>query len=297
MSDFLISCCSAVDLTPELLKSMDVRCLPFYYTLGDETFEDDMFTSVSAETFYNRMAEGAMTGTTQNNVSRYLEYFEPMLQEGRDILHITLSSGLSGTYSAACIAAEELLEKYPERKLRVVDSRGACGGYGLLVEEAAALKAQGLTLDELADRVEELRFHVHHWFFSTDLTFYIRGGRISKTAGVFASALSICPLCNMDEPGHLVVREKIRTKKKVRAVIADRMAEHADGGTNYSGRVIINYSGADPSDAQEVARLVEERFPNIKKPIPVLHIGPTVGAHTGPGTVALFFLGDSRIGT
>ena len=297
MSNYLISCCSAADLTPEILAGIQVRWLPFYYTIGDDSFEDDMFTSVRAEDFYGKMEEGLMTGTSQNNVERYLEYFEPMLKEGMDILHITLSSGLSGTYSAACIAAGDLAEEYPERKIRIVDSRGACGGYGLLVYEAAELRDQGLSLDELTARVEELRFHIHHWFFSTTLKYYIRGGRISKTAGVFASALNICPLNNMDEAGHLIVREKIRTKKKVRAAIVDRMAEHAEGGEAYSGHVIVNYSGADDSDAVEVIRMIEERFPNVMKPILKLHIGPTIGAHTGPGTLALFFNGDTRVGT
>ncbi len=296
MNDYVVSCCSAVDLTPELLKEYGLRCLPFFYTVGEDTYEDDMFTTVSAEVFYGKMEEGLMTGTSQNNVSRYTEYFEPILKEGLDILHITLSSGLSGTYSAACIAAEELMEKYPERKIRVVDSRGACGGYGLLVIEAADLKKQGLSLDELAAKTEELRFHIHHWFFSTTLVYYIRGGRISKTAGVFASALNICPLNNMDESGHLIVREKVRTKKKVRNTIVERMAQHAEGGTDYSGRVFVNYSGADDSDCDEVIRLIKERFPKISE-LRKLHIGPTIGAHTGPGTVAVFFNGDSRVGT
>ncbi len=296
MNDYIISCCSAVDLTQEILKEQEISCLPFYYTLGDNTYEDDLFTTVSADEFYRKMEEGLMTGTSQNNVSRYLEYFEPILQKGLDILHITLSSGLSGTYSAACVAAEELLEKYPERKLRVVDSRGACGGYGLLVYEAVQMKKQGMPLDELTEKVEELRFHIHHWFFSTDLTYYIRGGRISKTAGVFASALNICPLNNMDESGHLIVREKVRTKKKVIKTIVDRMAEHAEGGTDYSGLVFVNYSGYDDTDCDEVIRLIRERFPKIAG-LKKLHIGPTIGAHTGPGTVAVFFHGDTRIGT
>ncbi|MBQ6550996.1 MAG: DegV family protein [Lachnospiraceae bacterium] len=297
MSDYILSCCSAIDLTPDMIRELDVKCLPFFYTIGDDTFEDDMFTSISAETFYGKMEEGLMTGTSQNNVSRYTEYFEPMLKDGKDILHITLSSGLSGTYSAACIAAEDLMADYPDRKIRVVDSRGACGGYGLLVLEAAELRDQGLSLDELTEKVEELRFHIHHWFFSTTLKYYIRGGRISKTAGVFATALNICPLNNMDEAGHLIVREKVRTKKKVRQTIVDRMAEHAEGGEAYSGKVLVNYSGADDSDAVEVIRMIEERFPNVAKPIPKLHIGPTIGAHTGPGTLAVFFNGDTRVGT
>ena len=204
-----------------------------------------------------------------------------------------MSSGLSGSYNSACIARDSLAEDYPDRKIRIVDSLGASSGYGLLMDTLAEKKREGMDLDSLADWAEENRLRVHHWFFSTDLTFYIRGGRISKTSGMIGSLLNICPLLNMDSDGLLVPRYKIRTKKKVIHAIVDRMAECADGGTDYSGKCYLSHS-ACLEDAREVARLVEERFPNLKGRVEINDIGTTIGSHTGPGTVALFFWGVQR---
>ena len=187
-----------------------------------------------------------------------------------------------------------LSAKYPERKIYVVDSLGASSGYGLLMDKLADLRDGGMALEELRDWTEQNRLKLHHWFFSTDLTFYVRGGRISKASGWFGTMLHICPLLNMDDLGRLIPRFKIRGKNKVIREIAERMVEHAQDGLNYSGKCYISNS-ACMEDAQAVARLVEERFPKLNGKVEINSIGTTIGSHTGPGTVALFFWGDERV--
>ena len=239
------------------------------------------------------MQDGADTKTSQINASEYEEYFESLLKEGKDILHVSLSSGISGTFNSARIAKEDLEERYPDRKIFVVDSLGASSGYGLLMDRLADLRDEGKTLEEVYEWVEAHKLNMHHWFFSTDLTFYVKGGRISKAAGLFGGALNICPLLNMDNQGRLIPRFKIRTKKKVIRTIADKMEECADEGLNYSGKCYISHS-ACYEDARAVADLVEARFPKLNGKVEIYSIGTTIGSHTGPGTVALFFWGKER---
>ena len=168
------------------------------------------------------------------------------------------------------------------------------GLLGLLMDKLADLRDGGMALEELRDWTEQNRLKLHHWFFSTDLTFYVRGGRISKASGWFGTMLHICPLLNMDDLGRLIPRFKIRGKNKVIREIAERMVEHAQDGLNYSGKCYISNS-ACMEDAQAVARLVEERFPKLNGKVEINSIGTTIGSHTGPGTVALFFWGDERV--
>lgn len=293
MSEYILSCDSTADLSQSHFDEIDVRYVCFHFSLDGKEYPDDLGKSIPFPDFYARMAAGAETATSQVNVQEYMQYFEGFLREGKDVLHVNVSSGLSGSYNSACIARDSLAEDYPDRKIRIVDSLGASSGYGLLMDTLAEKKREGMDLDSLADWAEENRLRVHHWFFSTDLTFYIRGGRISKTSGMIGSLLNICPLLNMDSDGLLVPRYKIRTKKKVIHAIVDRMTECADGGTDYSGKCYLSHS-ACLEDAREVARLVEERFPNLKGRVEINDIGTTIGSHTGPGTVALFFWGVQR---
>jgi DegV family protein with EDD domain len=265
----------------------------FHYFLNGQEYPDDLGQTISFPDFYQAMTEGAETSTSQVNISEYLDYFTPFLEQGKDILHLTLSTGISGSYNSAINAAAIARERYPDRKIYIVDSLGASSGYGLLMETLADLRDEGMDIDQLYAWAEENRLRLHHWFFSTDLTFYVKGGRISKAAGVFGGLLNICPLLNMDNLGRLIPREKIRTKKKVITTIVDRMAENADKGTDYDGKCYISMS-ACLEDAQEVARLVEERFPRLNGKVLINNIGTTIGSHTGPGTVALFFWGNKR---
>ena len=293
MSEYILSCCSTADLSKEYFESRNIHYICFHYMLGDKSYPDDLGQSVPFDEFYARMAAGEMTKTSQVNVDEFAAYFEGFLKEGKDILHVSLSSGLSGSVNSARIAAEELAEKYPDRKIYVVDSLGASSGYGLFMDKLADLRDEGKTIEEVRDFAEENRLKLHHWFFSTDLTFYVKGGRISKTAGAIGGVLNICPLLNMDNQGRLIPRYKIRTKRKVIRTIVDKMAEYADHQTDYNGKCYISHSECY-EDARAVADLVESRFPYLNGKVEINNVGTTIGSHTGPGTVALFFWGDTR---
>ena len=293
MADYILSGCSAADLTKEHFERINVKYICFHYMMDDVLYPDDLGATMSAEEFYRRMSEGAVTKTSQVNIAEYVEYFSAFCEQGKDIVHVTLSSGISGTYNSARSAALIVRERYPSRQIHIIDSLGASSGYGLLLDSAAAMRDKGLNARELADWIVENRLKVHHWFFSTDLSSYVRGGRISKTAAFFGGVFEICPLLNMDDAGRLVPRQKIRTKKNVIREIVQRMVENAEGGADYDGKCFISMS-ACREDAEEVARLVEEKFPKLNGKVLINNIGGLIGAHTGPGTVALFFWGSER---
>lgn len=293
MNKYIISCCSTADLSKEHFEKMDVRYICFHYELDGVQYPDDLGQSIPFEEFYQRMADGAETKTSQINAEEFAVYFEPFLKEGYDILHLCLSSGLSGVVNSASIARDMLLEQYPDRKFYVVDSLGASSGYGLIVDTLAGMRDQGASIDELYSWIEENKLKMHHWFFSTDLSFYVKGGRISKTSGAIGNILNICPLLNMDNLGRLVPRFKFRGKKKVIQEIVNKMVENADDGLDYAGKCFICQS-ACMEDARAVAALVEEKFPKLNGRVEINPIGTTIGSHTGPGTVALFFWGKKR---
>ncbi len=294
MADFCLSCCSTVDLDLERMKQRDLRYVCFHYMLDGVEYPDDMGVTLPVEELFRRMSDGAETKTAQISVEAYRTHFESMLKEGRDVLHVTLSTGLTGTYNSACIAREELAEEYPERKICVVDSLGASSGYGLIMETLADLRDAGKTIDELYHWVEANKLRMHHWFFSTDLSFYVRGGRISKAAGLVGTMLNVCPLLNMDKEGRLTPREKIRGKRRVLKRIVEQMEAHAQQGLDYGGKCFICHSMC-MEDAQTVAAMAEERFPKLRGNVEIFPIGATIGSHTGPGTMALFFWGDQRM--
>ena len=293
MSDYIISCCSTADLTAEHFEKRDINYICFHFELGGKQYTDDLGKSIAFHDFYQAMVNGAETKTSQVNADEYKEYFAKFLEAGKDILHVCLSSGISGSINSAMIAKAELEEKYPDRKIYIVDSLGASSGFGLQMDKLADLKDQGMGIDEVYAWAQENRLKLHHWFFSTDLTFFVKGGRVSKTSGFVGTMLNICPLLNMDHEGHLIPRYKIRTKKKVIKAIVDKMEEHAQGGLNYSGKCFISQSDCY-EDARAVADLVEERFPKLDGKVEINYVGTTIGSHTGPGTVALFFWGDER---
>ena len=293
MSDYILSCCSTADLSEQHFTQRDIHYICFHFYLNGKPYADDLGKSISFEDFYQAMADGADTKTSQVNEDEFTAYFTPFLEQGKDILHVCLSSGISGVYNSAVLAQQQLQEKYPERKILIVDSLGASSGYGLFMDALADKRDSGMSLDDLYQWALDNRLRLHHWFFSTDLTFYVRGGRISKASGFFGTLLQICPLLNMDAEGHLVPREKIRTKKRVIARIVEQMEAHAEGGLTYDGKCYISQS-ACLADAQAVAALVEERFPHLNGKVLINSVGTTIGSHTGPGTVALFFWGDER---
>lgn len=294
MSKFILSCCSTADLSKAHFQQRDIHYICFHFSLDGVEYADDLGESIPFDEFYKKMAEGADTQTSQVNMAEFVDYFTPFLEAGNDILHVCLSSGLSGVINSAMLAKTELEEKYPDRKIYIVDSLGASSGYGLLMDQLADLRDQGMGLEAIYQWIEANKLRLHHWFFSTDLTFYVKGGRISKTSGAVGTMLGICPLLNMDKEGHLVPRYKIRTKKKVITAIVDQMEAHADKGLSYNGKCFISHSGCY-EDARKVADLIESKFPALNGRVIINFVGTTIGSHTGPGTVALFFWGDPRI--
>lgn len=294
MQNYILSCCSTADLTKAHFEARQIHYICFHYFLNGTQYPDDLGQTLSFPEFYKAMEEGAETSTSQINASEYLAYFIPFLEEGKDILHVSLSSGLSGSVQSARIAAEMAMEQFPGRRVEVVDSLAASSGYGLLMDRLADLRDEGYTLDQLKEWAEEHCLEMHHWFFSTDLTYYVKGGRVSKTSGLVGGILNICPLLNMDVEGHLIPRKKVMGKKRVFPEILARMEALAQDRLNYSGKCYLCHS-ACLEDAQKVADMVAERFPKLNGKPEIFDIGTTIGSHSGPGTVALFFWGDKRV--
>lgn len=294
MKNYILSCCSTADLPADHFAKRGISYVCFHYELNGQEYLDDLGKSMSFEHFYKAMADGAETKTSQVNVAEFTEYFEPFLKAGKDILHLSLSSGISGVINSAMTAREALAEKYPDRTIYIVDSLAASSGYGLLMDKLADLRDEGMSIEDLYQWTLDNRLRLNHWFFSTDLTFYIKGGRISKTSGMVGNMLNICPLLNVDNMGRLIPRYKIRTKRKVIHAIVDKMEECIEEGRDYSGKCYISQS-ACYADARLVADLIEERFPHLDGKVMINSVGTTIGAHTGPGTVAVFFWGKERV--
>lgn len=283
MNNYILSCCSTADITQEHFDKKDISYICFHYELNGKEYPDDLGKSMPFDEFYKAMQNGATTKTSQVNSDEFEEYFEEFLKQGKDIVHVCLSSGISGVYNSAVIAQNDLKEKYPDRKIYVIDSLCASSGYGLFLDKLADLRDSGMSAEELYKWAEDNKTKLQSWFFSTDLTFYIRGGRISKTSGAIAGILNICPLLNVNVEGKLIPREKVRSKKKVIAAIVKKMVENAENGTDYSGKCYISQS-ACYDDAKKVADLVEETFPKLNGKVEINTIGTTIGSHTGPGT-------------
>ena len=290
--DYIISCCTTVDLTPEHCRERDIRYLGFHFFVNGKEYVDDMGESMSSKEFYGYIREGADTSTSQVSVGEYVDYFRSILTEGKDILHVTLSSGISNTVQSANAAADILRPEFPERRLYIVDSLCASSGSGLFVDMLADKRDSGADLDVLYDYAMDQRHNVLHWFCSTDLTYYVKGGRVSKVGGVLGGIFEICPLLNVNPKGRLVVISKVRTKKKVLTALVDKMELHAADGLKYSGKCYISHSDC-PAEAESVRDQVLSRFKGVKD-VPIYDIGTTIGCHTGTGTVALYFIGDVR---
>ena len=289
MSDYVITCCSTVDLSDELLKERNIPYASFTFSADGKTYSDDYGKSYPIDKFYKDIASGMQPVTSQVNVEDYTSLFEPILKQGKDVLHLTLSSGISGTFNSANTAASLLNDKY-ENKVHVVDSLCASAGYGLIVIMVKDNQEKGMSLEDNLKWIDENKTKVIHWFFSTDLSSFIRGGRISKTAGFFAGALQICPLMCVSETGKLEVLEKIRTKKKAEKSVVEKMMTEV--GPDYDGYVFISNS-ACYDDAKAVADMIKESFKNVKE-VNIFNIGTVIGTHTGPGTVATFYFGNKR---
>lgn len=295
MQDYKITCCSTCDLTAEHLKSLGVEFAKYHYIIDGVDYKDDLFVSSSPESFYGAIAAGALPTTSQVTPEELLELWSPILAQGHDILHIEFSSGLSGGYASALSAQEEVKKHYPARKVVVVDSLCASSGYGLLVDKAVELKAGGMGLEELAAWLEENKLRLRHWFFSTNLQHFKRGGRISGPAATIGSLLKICPVMDVNCRGKLIIRKKVTGKKKAIKEMFEQMTAQAEGGAGYDGKCFISHSDVI-ADARELADLIHAGFPKLNGSVEIDNIGTVIGSHTGPGTVALFFFSSTKRG-
>ncbi len=276
------------DLPAAFAEQLHVTVLPMGFTMEEkEYFYIPGRSDMPIETFFTKMRAGVGVTTAQVNTFAFIEAFEPVLQNGEDILYIGFSSKLSGTVQSANSAAEELKAKYPERKVIVIDSCSASLGEGLLVYYAA--RKQSLGLDELAAWVEENKLRFVHWFTVDDLVYLKRGGRISGATAAIATILNIKPVMHVDNEGYLVAVEKVQGRKKSLRALFEHMEKTVD--TSATDTVFIGHCDAK-ADADYVATLVHEKYPDMM--IHVDDIGTSIGAHSGPGTIALFFVGNER---
>lgn len=288
---YIITCCSTADMPKEYLDGRGIPYVCFHFVIDGTVYPDDLGVTVSLDEFYNKIENGAMPTTSQVNSEEFTEFFEPFLNDGFDLIHLSLSSGISGAYNSACIAAEDLREKYPERKISVIDTLCASSGYGLLLDMAADKKDAGMDYENLIKWIEENKSSVHHLFYTTDLFHLKRGGRVSATAAIAGTMLKICPLMHVDNDGKLAAIEKVRTKKKVMARLVEKMKATALNGENYTGKCIVAHSHC-MEDAQEVAEMINKEFPQMAEPVRINDIGTVIGSHTGIGTVVAFYVGS-----
>lgn len=287
MGNYVITVNSTVDLPKEWLEERNIPVMALKYTIDGETYEDML--GLSHKEFFQKLREGKMAVTTQMNPEEAKEKFEPILKAGNDILHLGFSSGLSGTYNSMRTAAEELAEEYPERKIIVIDTLCACLGEGLLLYYALKRKEEGMTIDELAQWVEENKLHVCHNVTVDDLNHLQRGGRVSKTAAILGTMVQIKPIIHMDNQGCLQVIGKERGRKKSIHKLVDMALKQYEG---YENDLVMITHGDCLEDAEYLAGLVREKM-GIQD-ILINNIGTVIGSHTGPGVLALFCMGNER---
>ena len=287
MSDFRIVTDSGSDLTQSMIDKLNISMVPLMVNFKGETQPDSVDEGIGA--FYDGLRAGEVATTSAINPTGWEEKIEPILAAGQDVLVIAFSSGLSTTYQSAVIAAQELKEKYPERNIRVVDSLCASLGQGLLVWYACQKRDQGLSLDELTAWLEENKFHLCHWFTVDDLMYLKRGGRVSAATALVGTMLQIKPVLHVDNEGHLINVAKARGRKASIEALAKKLGELGLPGENST--VFISH-GDCIEDAKLLETMLKERY-GVKEVI-IGYVGAVIGSHSGPGTLALFFLGEHR---
>ncbi|NMA06111.1 MAG: DegV family protein [Ruminococcaceae bacterium] len=290
MNKYMIFTESTTDLGNDMIKSLDIQVIPLTFTIGGvdhkEMVEEGEMTYSK---FYKRLRNGEMSSTSQVNVSGFEDAFSPFLEDGYDILHLAFSSGLSGTCDSAKLAAEKLGKKYPERKIIVIDTLAASLGQGLLVWHAVQMKNEGSTIEKTADWVEKNKLNLAHWFTVDDLVFLKRGGRLSGAVALIGTVLGIKPVLHVDNDGHLINVSKIRGRKNSLNALVNKLGET---GIKPKNQMIFVSHGDCIEDAEYVAKEVKRKFGTSK--LYINFIGPVIGSHSGPGTVALFFLAEKR---
>lgn len=288
MNDYILYADSSCDTPREILQEWGVSSIDLLFRFADSTVEYRN-SDVPAPEFYHNLREGRDAKTSAINSETFREEFDRQLREGRDVLYIAFSSGLSTTYNSARIAAKSLSEEYPNRKILVVDSLSASAGYSMLVYLTVQKLRDGATLEEAAEFAHDTRLHICHWFTVDDLNFLRRGGRVSAAAAIVGTALGIKPILHMDNEGHLINMFNVRGRKRAISALAAKLGELAEDIT--SGPIYISH-GDCIEDAEELARQIKEEY-GLDTEL-ITDVGPVIGAHSGPGTLALFFVGRER---
>lgn len=290
LSSFLILTDSSCDLPASMAQQMNLEVLPLTVYIENDTYHNYLDgREIGFHDFYERLKTAKNVKTSAVNQAQFLEILEPLVQAGNDVLYLGFSSGLSGTFNAGALAAAELSEKYPDRKIYAVDTLCASLGQGLLVYHCWEQQQAGKSIEEVRDYAEANKLHLCHWFTVDDLMFLKRGGRVSAATAIVGSMLSIKPVMHVDNDGHLIKVDVARGRK---ASIRALLAEMEKRGIDLANQHIFISHGDCEADAQYLAKLIRDRFP--VKDITINYVGPVIGAHSGPGTLALFFLGSER---
>lgn len=293
MADYVITCSSTADLPTEFAKEHNITVLPYQFFMDGKEYYDDQGVSISTHDFYEKVRAGSMPTTSMVNAERYVAFFTPFLEAGQDVLHLEFSSGLSGSFDNAVMVAEQLMQKYPERTVKVVDSLSASRGYGLFVHLVTLKKEEGATLEEAYTYAEELKWKITHWFAVESLEHLRRGGRVSRASAFLGTMLNIKPVLAFNNEGKIIPVEKIRGRKKSLIEMVNKMEEDID---NPDGQIVYIGHGDAPEEAEYVAGLIRERFPTIKETL-INYTGPVIGTHSGPGTVNIHYVGKQRVDT
>ena len=291
MASYVISTDTSCDFPLDYVQQHQIPLVSLYYSIDGKDGVNGCPKSEELKTFYQKMREGAETKTQQASVEDTEKLFRQILETGSDVLHIAFSSGLSGTANAARLAAETLKEEFPDRKIIVIDSLCASLGQGLLVDYALRMKDEGKSMEETAQWVQDHLQNICHLFTVDDLKYLQRGGRISKTTALLGTMIGIKPVLHVDEEGKLVPLSKVRGRKQSIQALVDKMEQNIGSWKNEKQPIFISH-GDCMEDAQYLAKLVKERFGYEE--FLINDVGPTIGAHSGPGTLALFFLGETR---
>lgn len=279
---------STTDLSPEMIKELDLVVIPLQYHMGENTYNDCPGGGITIVEFYNKLRCGATATTSQITPGVFEEEFEKYLKDGKDVLYVGFSTGLSGTYNSALIARDALMDKYPERKILCVDTLGASMGEGLYAYYASKMRSEGKTIEENHAWLEENKLNLCHWFTVDDLNHLKRGGRVSPTVAFVGTLLGIKPVLHVDNEGHLINVSKVRGRKASLDALVAKMKETAREPIDQM--VYISHG-----DCLEDAKYVAEEVKKLGvSEVRINFIGPVIGAHSGPGTIALFFLGKER---
>ena len=288
--NYRITTDSTADLPYTFLQERNIPCVGLSFRLNGEEYTEGPDQKITPKEFYDSLRNGGMATTMQVNTFTFISFVEPFLAAGEDVLHLCFSSGLSGTYASCRAAVDELKEKYPERKLVVVDTLAASLGEGLLVYYADQNRQAGMSLEENAQWLEDNKLHLCHWFTVDDLMFLHRGGRVSKTSAILGSLIGIKPVLHVDDEGHLIMMSKVRGRQASIQALAKKMKETAN--SDVKEQTIFISHGDCLEDAQKLEEIIRREIGC--KTFLINYVGTVIGSHSGPGTLALFFMGAKR---